>query len=175
MPQFKFQLQAVLKQRAAVERTRQLAVAAVEQERFAAEEELRACQRNIDREKREMRDMLAPGQGPVDLRSVRMQAGASLAMIGQASRGVYALAGVIKRLEVARSDLLRAATARKAVETLRERRYEAWLEEQKARESATLDEMAVIRAARVRIAENAAQNEAQDADEPTDHASENAA
>lgn len=146
MAKFKFQLEAVLKQRAAVERTKQLAVAAIEQERVAAENEISTCQQAIDREKREMRDMLAPG-ARVDLRGVRLQAGSSLAMMGAASRAVFKLAGVTKRLDLARTELLRATTARKAVETLRERRYEQWLEEQKLKESAALDEMAVIRAA----------------------------
>lgn len=151
MPKFTFQLEAVLKQRAAVERTRQLAVASVEQERLAAEDELRACQQGIDREKRLMRDMLAPSPDgaprPVDLRGVRMQANSSLAMLGRASRGVFKLAAVHKKLEAARAELLKAATARKAVETLRERRYEAWLEEQKKLEAAAVDELAVLRGA----------------------------
>jgi flagellar FliJ protein len=149
MAKFKFQLEAVLRQRAAIERTKRLAVAALETERNAAEEEIRECQRSIDREKAMMRDMLRGG-GVVDLRGVRMQAGSSLAMMGAASRAVYKLGGVQRRLELARAELLKASTARKAVETLRERRYEAWLDEQKRREDAALDEMAVIRGSRER-------------------------
>lgn len=144
MAKFKFQLEAVLRQRAAVERTKQLVVAGLEHERRSAEEEILACQRSIDRERGEMRDMLRVGS-TVDLRGVRMQAGSSLAMMGAASRAVFRLGGVQRRLETARADLLRATTARKAVETLRERRYEAWMEEQRRREDAALDEMAVIR------------------------------
>lgn len=144
MAKFKFQLEAVLRQRSAVERTKQLVVAGLEQERRAAEDEILECQRSIDREKGEMRDMLRVG-GVVDLRGVRMQAGSSLAMMGAASRAVFKLGGVRRKLEAARAELLRATTARKAVETLRERRYEAWLDEQKRREDAALDEMAVIR------------------------------
>ena len=144
MAKFKFQLEAVLRQRAAVERTKQLVVAGLEHERRRAEEEIVSCQRSIDREKGEMRDMLRVG-GVVNLRGVRMQAGSSLAMMGAASRAVFRLGGVHKRLDAARADLLLATTARKAVETLRERRYEAWLDEQRRREDAALDEMAVIR------------------------------
>ena len=142
MAKFHFQLEAVLKQRLALERTKQLAVAGVEQERLAAEEELVACQQGIDRERRLMREMLRPAEDgssrAVDLRGVRMQAGSSLALLGQASRGVFRLAAVHKRLEAARSELLKATTARKAVETLRERRYEAWVEEQKKKEAAAI-------------------------------------
>lgn len=147
MAKFKFQLEAVLRQRTAFERTKRLAVAALETERNAAEEEIRECQRSIDREKAMMRDMLRGG-GPVDLRGVRMQAGSSLAMMGAASRAVFRLGGLQRKLDAARAELLKASTARKAVETLRERRYEAWLDEQKRREDAALDEMAVIRGSR---------------------------
>jgi flagellar FliJ protein len=151
MPKFVFQLEAVLKQRAAVERTRQLAVAAVEQERAAAEEELRECQAGINRERALMRDMLAPAADGsarrVDLRGVRMQASSSLSLVGRISRGAYRLAGVHRRLEAARADLLKATTARKAVETLRERRYEEWVNEQKKKEAAALDELAVLHGA----------------------------
>lgn len=149
MPKFVFQLEAVLKQRAAVERTRQLAVAAVEQERAAAEDELRQCQAGIDRERALMRDMLAPAADgssrAVDLRGVRMQAASSLSLVGRVSRGAFRLAGVHRRLDAARAELLKATTARKAVETLRERRYEEWVAEQKKKEAAALDELAVLR------------------------------
>jgi flagellar export protein FliJ len=148
MPKFTFNLEAVLKQRAAAERTKQLAVAGLEQERLAAEEAIRSSQREIDAEKAEMREMLAPGGGAVDLRGVRMQAARSLFAVGEASRAVFKLGGTMKRLDAARGELLRAATARKAVEALRERRYEVWLDEQKRREDAALDEMAVIRGSR---------------------------
>jgi flagellar biosynthesis chaperone FliJ len=148
MPKFRFNLEAVLKQRAAAERTKQLAVAGLEQERLAAEEAILAAQREIDAEKNEMRGMLAPGGGAVDLRGVRMQAARSLFAVGEASRAIYRLGGTMKRLDAARGELLRATTARKAVETLRERRYEAWMDEQKRREDAALDEMAVIRGSR---------------------------
>jgi hypothetical protein len=77
-----------------------------------------------------------------------MQAARSLFAVGEASRAVFKLGGTMKRLDAARGELLRAATARKAVEALRERRYEVWLDEQKRREDAALDEMAVIRGSR---------------------------
>jgi flagellar export protein FliJ len=160
MPKFTFQLQAVLKQRAAAEQTKQLAVAALEQERLAAEEAIRSAQREIDSEKAEMRDMLRAGAGPVDLRGVRMQAARSLFAVGETSRAVFKLGGTMKRLDAARADLLRATTARKAVETLRERRYEAWMDEQKRRDDAALDEMAVIRGSRSTHDTGEARNEA---------------
>lgn len=151
MAKFIFQLEAVLKQRVAIERTKQLAVAGVEQERLAAENDLLECRQAIDRERRLMREMLAPAPDgsprAVDLRGVRMQAGSSLAMLGRASRDVFKLAAVHKKMEAARAELLKAATARKAVETLRERRFEAWVEEQKKKEAAVLDELAVLRGA----------------------------
>jgi flagellar FliJ protein len=145
MPGFRFQLDPVIRQRAALERTRQLAVAALERERLDAEEELRQCGQAVLAGKQEIRRLLAPGQGAVDLRSARFQAGAGLRLLAKSQHAAIKLAGTHARLAAARAELLKAATARKAVEKLRERRYEAWLQEQKMREDAAIDEMAVIR------------------------------
>jgi flagellar export protein FliJ len=67
-------------------------------------------------------------------------------MIASAQRAVVRLAGVQKRLEMARLDLIAATAERRGVEVLRERRFEAWKREQDRREAAAMDEMAVMRA-----------------------------
>ena len=61
---------------------------------------------------------------------------------------VVRLAGVHQRLDAARLALIKATAARRGVEVLRERRYEAWKREQDRAEAAALDELAVMRAAR---------------------------
>lgn len=145
MAKFRFELEAVIKQRAAIERAKQLALAQAQIEQSRIEDEIRACQRGIDDEKRAMRDVLVPGRA-VSTIDARMQMSASLQLMVKAQRGAIRLAGAMKRVEQARADLLAATTAKKAVEKLKERRYEAWLAEQNARENAALDEMAVMRA-----------------------------
>lgn len=150
MPRFVFELEAVLKQRLAEERQRQRALAAIERERVALEDALRECQGQIRMEKDQLRAALgASGPGtPVDLRGVRMQAGASLTLAARAQQFVLKIAGTMRRVDAARAALLMATTRRKAVETLRERRLAAWKEAMRRREDAALDEIAVMRGLR---------------------------
>lgn len=153
MARFVFELQAVLKQRLAVERERQLRVAKIERERLEQEDRIRAIQRQIETEKRELAVCLNAARGDqsqgnlgVDVRRVRMQANSSLSLVARAQREVFVLAGIHARLDEARLALLEATTARKAVEKLKERRWMAWREAQNTLESRALDEMAVMRA-----------------------------
>lgn len=150
MAKFIFELEAVLRARQAEERRRQLVLAGLEGERARIEDLIRECQNAIVRGRDDLREALggASGGAPVDLAGVRMQAGAGLHLVARAQRHVFELAGVHRKLDAARLELLKAATQRKAVESLRERRYEEWREDQKRREAAALDELNVTRAGR---------------------------
>ena len=192
MAKFVFELDAVLEQRRAAERAKQLAVAALERDRLGLEECIKVVQREIAREKEDLREHLsgvartsgpgymvartsepgnmvartsepgnmvartsgpgAPPPGPevraTDMRAVRLQAGASLRLLGRAHHGALQLAGVLARLANARRDLMEATTRRKAVETLRERRWHAWKTTLDRREAAALDELNVMSASR---------------------------
>lgn len=165
MGKFVFQLEAVLKQRRAVERERTLAVAALERERLAAEARLRAMQLGIAREREDLRERLMPTVGAqrgaggmgdggdatlLDVRGVRFQATAAVRLDALARQIALQLAGVYAKLEKARADLARAMGERKAVEKLREVRLEEWRLEQRRRDGAALDELATMRAARGR-------------------------
>lgn len=156
LAKFVFELEAVLKKRLAEERERQLAVAALERERAQLEEQIREYQRSLAQEREELRDQLAGGAAKLDLRGVRFQAGASLRLVTLAQRAVLQLAGVHKKIEVARAQLLQATMRRKGVEMLKQRRWEEWRENQKKLEEAVLDELAVVRAGRSRADEVAA-------------------
>lgn len=153
MPRFTFKLAAVLKQRQARERERQLAVAALEQERLQVESEIRFCQEQIAREKQDMRTRLDPAIAArgVSVRDVRAQANMALHWVAQAQAAVLRLAGVHRRLEAARGQLLAATTARKAIDTLRDRRLAAWQDEEKHREASALDELAIMRSNRAEL------------------------
>ncbi len=153
MPRFLFNLQPVLDQRARRERDAQIAHARVERERAALEQTLRACQRDISTLRADWRRSLA-GRAPtpdaparLDLREVRLQSASSLRLLSRAQDAAIRLAGVLKRLEASRADLLSATTARKAVESLRDRRYEAWKRALDRKEAAELDDLATTRAA----------------------------
>lgn len=150
MAKFIFQLESVLKQRRAVERERQLIVAAAERERVTLEDQIRGYQAEISRERDELRDQLAgrTESALLDLRGVRFQVSSTLRIMTLAQQAVLKLAGVHRRIEAARAQLLEATTARKAVEKLRERRLEDWRDEQRKIEAAALDELAVMAASR---------------------------
>jgi flagellar export protein FliJ len=147
---FVFRLEAVLTQREAEERRAQIAVGALERERLAIEDEIRMLQGTLIAEKMDLRESLRDERAErvVDLRHVRLQANAALHLVNRAQRAVIRLAGVHARLDAARIELIRATTNRKAVETLKERKHEAWRDEQKRRELAASDELAGLHAAR---------------------------
>ena len=144
MPKFRFALQAVLDQRERVEQQKQRIVAEIEGQRAAVEGRLRELQRAITQEKGEQGEKLRAG----DVAGARGQAAAIVRLAAAAQRVVLELAGVHKRLEGARADLLEAAKRRKAVELLRERRYEEWRLDLERRDAAETDERAVMRAGR---------------------------
>jgi flagellar export protein FliJ len=148
MARFVFEFEAVLKQRLADEREKQLAMAVVERQRLAIEAQLRGTQGEIEQEKESLRTAL--GSGAVDLPAVRQQAGAALGRVKRAQQLVLKLAGVHKALDAARMELLLATTKRKAMETLRDRRLEAWKAELSRKEAGELDEITIMRAARGR-------------------------
>ncbi len=128
------------------EREKQTALAVVQAERLALEDAVREMQSRIVAERAELRSVLAGG-GAVDLAAARLQASASLNAVARTQQLALKLAGAHKRVEHARQELLEAARQRRAVELLRERRYEAWKTEMAQRENAALDELAIMAAA----------------------------
>ncbi len=143
MAKFRFELEAVLKQRLAAERQKQLALGELDRLRLALEDRLRGFQQSISAEKADLRVALSPG-GRLDAVGVRMQANMSLHYVARAQQAVFQLAGLHRRLEAARKELLEATTRRKAVEKLKERRYEAWRLSEAAKEARALDELGVM-------------------------------
>jgi len=144
MPRFVFKLQPVLDQRQREERGKQLAVAQLERERLALESRIRSCQSMMSDERRQLSAALSSG-GRVDLRSVRLQAGASLKHNFDAQRASLELAGVYRKLIGAREELARASSRRKAVELLRDQQRRAFEAQQDRMEALDLDEMSVMR------------------------------
>lgn len=133
----------MLKQRLAAERQKQLALGELERVRLSLEDRLRTYQGSITAEKQDLRTALSPG-GSIDAGGVRMQANMSLHFVSKAQQTVYHLAVVHRKLDLARKELLEATTRRKAVEKLKERRYEAWREAEGRKEAAMIDEISVM-------------------------------
>jgi flagellar export protein FliJ len=144
MPRFVFKLQPVLDQRQREERDQMLVVSELERERLALESRIRGCQQMMSDERRELTQTLGVGER-VDLQAVKMQAGASLRHNFDAQRAVLELAGVFKRLEAERAELVRVSARRKAVEMLRDQQREAFERALDRRETHELDEMSVLR------------------------------
>lgn len=147
MARFVFELESVLTQRRNVEKARQRDVGELEGVRVNLENQLRELQRAIETERRDLSARLSPGQAGSPL-AYRAQANASLHLTMLAQRKAIELAGALKRLEGARAKLRDATTARKAIERLKERRLEAWRDEQKRIENGAMDELSVMRASR---------------------------
>lgn len=144
---FIFSLEPVLEQHRRVEEARLRALAAVERERVALEDRARALQGDLAAARADLRDRLASPGAAGGVGAVRMQANASLRITLELQQCALALAGVLRRLERARAELVAATTARKAVERLRERRLAAWRAEESRREVRELDELTTMGAA----------------------------
>jgi len=150
MAKFRFNLETLLDQRKRVEEAKQRDLASIERERLEIERQIVEVQGAIAEQKRDLRAALAPTRGrpEVDLRGARLQSHASLHSLAALQRLALKLAGVHQRIERARAELLRATADRKAVELLRQRRYDAWVREENKKEAAAVDDMVNARAAR---------------------------
>ncbi len=150
MAKFTFKLQPVLNARLATERERQRVIAALHRQRHELEERLRQQHSTIDAEREALRVALT---GRVDVPRLRSHAAASMRMMRDAQGMAIELARLYERIEKARADLAEAATARRAMELLRERRFAQWKRLQEKREVAMLDDLAASKAARRRAHE----------------------
>lgn len=148
MAQFVFKLDAALRQREHIEQQCKLELAARLRELGAIEDAIRRHRRVLDEERIELRERLAQGGGAVELHGLRLQANATASMVGAIHHQGLQLAGATQRVEQARRALLDAATRRRAIERLRERRYEQWQRTEAIREAAELDDLVTTRAAR---------------------------
>ena len=147
MARFMFKLQPVLEQRERAERDQMLVVAELERERLAFESRIRTCQGMMSDERRTLASALGVGQR-VDVRAVKMQAGASLKHNFDAQRAVLELAGVYKRLEAARRELAALSAKKKAVEMLRDQQKRDFQRALDMKETHELDEISVMRHSR---------------------------
>ncbi|MDY7109689.1 MAG: flagellar export protein FliJ [Planctomycetota bacterium] len=145
MARFRFKLEPLLKARRHAEREKQRAVAELERQRLDLEDALRRRQAFIVEGKAALRDRLV---GDLDMPSLRAHAGSTVQVMREAERLVLELAGVHKRLEAARGELVEAARERRSLELLRDRRLAQWKAALNKAEDAALDELAVHAAAR---------------------------
>ncbi len=134
-----------------MERQHQQVVAGFELQRVELEDRIRSMQSSLQDIRQDLREALSPDgstRKAIDASNVRLQAGASLHAQLHTQSLAIELAGVLKRLESARAELMAAAAQRKAVELLITRRREEAQRAEERREAAELDEISTIRHAR---------------------------
>ncbi|MBT8485263.1 MAG: hypothetical protein HKO59_17620 [Phycisphaerales bacterium] len=139
MARFRFRLEALLTARQEIERRHQREVADFERQRRDLEDTLRRHQQFITEGQAALRDRLV---GAIEVDKLRTHAGTTLQLMRAAQRLVLEAAEVHQRLEEARARLASAAADRRAIELLRERRYEAWRRKIERAEDALIDELA---------------------------------
>ncbi len=145
MAKFAFRLEPLLKARRRAEQDAQRAVARILRQRMTLEDTLRGFQQKISHGKESLRGSLA---GSIDMRALRLEAGASLHLVRKAQQVVLQLAGLGQRQAPARAKRIEARKRRRALELLRERRLEQWRTALDKAEDAQLDELATNAAAR---------------------------
>lgn len=144
MPRFRFNLEPLLKHRKRIEGEKQRALAVLERRRIEIENHIREMQQRITDNKAEIgRGLL----GTVDTSAIRSQAAMSMQLDAQTRRLVLVLAEIYRRTERARVELLEARTRAKAIERLRDRRYEDWKRALNKREASIIDDLTTVRAA----------------------------
>lgn len=150
MADFVFRLDPVLHQRRLAEEQAQRDLALHLRRRLILQTQVRQMQQGIGHAKRELAGTL---RGRVDMIRVGQFAQYSGQSAARAQMIVLELSALESRIDKAREKLLAAARARQALELLRERRYAAWRQQRLRRETAELDDIAVQRHARQRLAE----------------------
>jgi len=139
MAKFTFPLQPLLKIRTQAEHTAQRALGEQQRELVRLEDMLRTQQGRLTQSSHDMRGRLV---GRLDVNELRLFAASSVTGSRDANRIVLEMAGVHKRVEAAREQLLEARQKRMAIEQLRERRYEEWKARINKAEDELLDEIA---------------------------------
>jgi flagellar FliJ protein len=139
VPRFIFKLEGVFRQRKQVERQRQRDVAIVQAQARQTEQELRALNDAMKTSTEQVRTTQLIGKLDMTFLAAHRRYLAAMQRKGQLL--VQKLAAQQRQVEAARLVLAEAAKARKAIEKLKERRWEQWMTDQAKREIAELDEV----------------------------------
>lgn len=142
MKRFQFKLEPLLRQRKHAERERQRELALLDRRRFEIENQIRSHQRRIVAGKHELGAHL---RGRIDTNAIRTHAAMTLQLDANTRLLVLQLSDLYKQIRGARELLIEALKRRKAIEHLRQRRFEAWKYEMDRQEANELDDMVTTR------------------------------
>jgi flagellar protein FliJ len=145
MARFRFHLEPLLTLRRRQEDLRRSTLAGLHEARRTLEDSLRRRQHNLTHGRDALRQGLL---GQIDLAMLRVEANARVQVMRQAQRSVLELAGLGKKIERASAELIEASRRRRAIEILKERRFEEWKRTVDRREQAELDELGGMTVAR---------------------------
>jgi flagellar export protein FliJ len=143
----------VLEHRRIIEDERQRDLAKLLRQRMILMDQLRAMQETIRTSKHDLAGSLV---GRVDLTRVADFARFSGQSTIRAQQIVQHLAGLEQQIGASRERLLAASRDRKALELLYDKRHREWLDHERRREAAELDDLATQRHIRATALENAA-------------------
>jgi len=139
MARFTFKLDGVLRQRKHVERQRQRQVAVAQAELTTLESELRAVEGMQAAATTDLRDNRLVGR--IDLSFLAAHRRFMIATQRKGMAVVQKIAVAQQKVDTARTALADAAKGRKAIETLREKRFDEWRRDEEKKEADLLDEV----------------------------------
>ena len=138
MARFAFKLDPVLRHRRMIEEERQRALAQLLRRKLILETQVGDLQRTIVTDKRAIVDALV---GKVDVMRIRQHGVHSNHVALRVQQIAIELYKLAQQLDQSRVQLLEATKARKAVELLRQKRYDRWMSEQRRDETRQADEL----------------------------------
>ncbi len=138
MARFEFKLEPVLRHRRMIEEQRQRELAQLLRQKLILETQISNLQQTIVTDKHAIAEALT---GNVDVTRIRQHGVHSNRISVRVQQIAIELYKLTQTIEAARTSLLSATKARKAVELLREKRYERWAREQDRMQTREADEM----------------------------------
>ncbi len=147
MARFEFKMEPLLTHRRRLEDERQRALAVLLREKLILETQLRNQQQSISEDKQRLSGALA---GRVDVDSIRRHAAHNHRLAVRAQQIAIRLFELTRQIEAARVALVEATKQRKAIELLRDKRFDRWRKRQQRKATAELDELATQKYGRKR-------------------------
>ena len=141
---FRFPFDPVLRQRRQEEQTIQRQLAEIVRRQLIVETRLQEIQNQIRSGKQDLGIELL---GEVNTTVIRTQANMSIQLDMQARQLALSLAEIYQQVEKVRKELVHASQRRRAMEILRENRYEQWKMDIKKEEEKEQDDMTMTRMA----------------------------
>jgi flagellar FliJ protein len=142
MKRFRFKLEPLLRHRQRLEDDERRAVAVLVRQQVEIENQIRSLQNQVDSSKRHLGGELL---GNVDGDAIRTQAAFVLSLESQMQRLALQLANVYRSVQAAREKLLEASKSRRAIERLKEMRYEEWQKNMSKSEASAIDDLVTCR------------------------------